>query len=73
MMMNQMALMAQMATLLGMLNLSTGQIVGGFPVQQNDMATHPGGVNGHAFAQNSKRTRPWGRNKGWQRQRGKLR
>ena len=43
MMMNQMALMAQMATLLGTLNLSTGQIVGGFPVQQNDMAMHPGG------------------------------
>ena len=67
MMMNQMAHMAQMATSLGTLNPSTGQIVGGFPVQQNDMAMHPGGVNGHTFAQNSKWTRLWGHNKGRQR------
>ena len=62
-----------MATSLGTLNPSKVQIVGGFLVQQNDMATHPGGVNGHTFAQNSKWTRPWGRNMGWQRQRGKPR
>ena len=59
MMMNQMALMAQMATSMGMLNPSTGQMVptgqmvGGFPMQQSDMAMYPGGVNGHAFTQNS--------------------
>lgn len=55
-MMNQMALMAQMATSMGMLNPSTGQMVGmngGFPVQQNDMGMYPGGVNGHAFPQHT--------------------
>jgi len=61
MMMNQMALMAQMATSMGMLNPSTGQMMnGGFPVQQNDMAMYPGGVNGHPFPQHT----PNGRGRG---------
>ncbi|KAL4079279.1 hypothetical protein J3A83DRAFT_4086509 [Scleroderma citrinum] len=56
MMMNQMALMAQMATSMGMLNPTTGQMMGmngGFPVQQNDMAMYPGAVNGHTLPQNT--------------------
>ncbi|KAG1716488.1 hypothetical protein ID866_692 [Astraeus odoratus] len=55
MMMNQMALMAQMATSMGMLNPATGQMMGmngGFPVQQGDMSAYPGGVNGQTFGQN---------------------
>ena len=45
MMMNQMALMAQMATSMGMLNPATGQMMGsGFPgMQQGDMGTYQGG------------------------------
>ena len=45
MMMNQMALMAQVATSMGMLNPATGQIVGGgFPgMQQGDMGVYQGG------------------------------
>lgn len=45
MMMNQMALMAQMATSMGMLNPATGQMMnGGFPgMQQGDVAMYQGG------------------------------
>ncbi|KIJ15511.1 hypothetical protein PAXINDRAFT_133532 [Paxillus involutus ATCC 200175] len=45
MMMNQMALMAQMATSMGMLNPTTGQMMGGgFPgMPQGDMGIYPGG------------------------------
>ena len=44
MMMNQMALMAQMATSMGMLNPATGQMMGGFPgMQQGDMGMYQGG------------------------------
>lgn len=45
MMMSQMALMAQMATSMGMLNPATGQMMpGGFPgVQQGDMGVYQGG------------------------------
>ncbi|KAH0829171.1 hypothetical protein J3R83DRAFT_2682 [Lanmaoa asiatica] len=45
MMMNQMTLMAQMATSMGMLNPATGQMMGGgFPgMQQGDMGMYPGG------------------------------
>ncbi|KAF8141228.1 hypothetical protein EV363DRAFT_1425369 [Boletus edulis] len=45
MMMSQMALMAQMATSMGMLNPATGQMMGGgFPgMQQGDMAMYQGG------------------------------
>lgn len=45
MMMNQMALMAQMATSMGMLNPATGQMMGGgFPgMQQGDMGAYQGG------------------------------
>ncbi|KAI6111970.1 hypothetical protein EDD16DRAFT_1694007 [Pisolithus croceorrhizus] len=56
MMMNQMALMAQMATSMGMLNPATGQMMsanGGFPVQQGDMSMFAGGMNGHTFGQNA--------------------
>ncbi|KAI6007713.1 hypothetical protein F5J12DRAFT_830250 [Pisolithus orientalis] len=56
MMMNQMALMAQMATSMGMLNPGTGQMMamnGGFPMQQGDMAMYAGGMNGHSFGQNT--------------------
>ncbi|KAM6502522.1 hypothetical protein JOM56_002499 [Amanita muscaria] len=49
MMMNQMALMAQMASSMGMLNPATGQFVNqGFPMQgvmPQDMGMFPGGVN----------------------------
>ncbi|KAF9228416.1 hypothetical protein BS17DRAFT_799715 [Gyrodon lividus] len=52
MMMNQMALMAQMATSMGMLNPATGQIMGGFPgMPQGDIGIYPGGGPGDAFGQ----------------------
>ncbi|KAI6046459.1 hypothetical protein EDC04DRAFT_3006885 [Pisolithus marmoratus] len=56
MMMNQMSLMAQMATSMGMLNPGTGQMMGmsgGFPMQQGDMGMYAGGMNGHPFGQNT--------------------
>ncbi|KAI6009844.1 hypothetical protein EDC04DRAFT_2871336 [Pisolithus marmoratus] len=56
MMMNQMSLMAQMATSMGMLNPATGQMMGmngGFPMQQGDMGMYAGGMNGQPFGQNT--------------------
>ncbi|KAH7883204.1 hypothetical protein F5I97DRAFT_204059 [Phlebopus sp. FC_14] len=53
MMMNQMALMAQMASSMGMLNPATGQMMGvngGFPMQQGDVGLYSGGgMNGNGF------------------------